>query len=150
MSSPYANYWNTFNFWMSLDNPSWKDIPFMESITDDLTQMAYPGRISLSDPQLTIYQKYYVPPQTLLLPLNVTKEDVSNIRANVLVKLQATPADRTQWILAFITMFGLVASIAAILDHSFLEKEFNKTKKSRTHTLERKNRILKTIRRYLD
>jgi len=28
MSSPYANDWNTFNVWMSLDNSSWMIVPF--------------------------------------------------------------------------------------------------------------------------
>jgi len=82
MSSPYANDWNTFNVWMSLDNSSWVIVPFLESVTDNRTQMADLGFINLGNPQLTIYMKYYIPPQTVFLPPNVTKQDASNFKSN--------------------------------------------------------------------
>ena len=124
MSSPYASYWNTFNVWMSLDNSSWTIVPFLESTTNNRTQMANLGLISLGNLQLTIYQKYYIPPQTILLPPNVTKEDASNLKSNVLVKRQSTPADTTQWILVFFTVFGV---IGFILDFLFSGKDSNST-----------------------
>jgi hypothetical protein len=124
MSSPYANCWNTFNVWMSLDNSSWTIVPFLESSTNNRTQMAKLGLINLGDPQLTIYQMCYIPPQTITLPPNVTKEDASEIVANVLVRRVATPADATQWILVFFTVF---ASIEVILDHLFSAKDSNST-----------------------
>jgi hypothetical protein len=126
MSSPYANYWNTFNVWMSLDNSSWTSVPFLESPTNNLTQMADLGLISFSDPQLTIYQKYYIPPQTILLPSNVTQQDALNIKSNVSIKRQATPADTTQWILVFFTVFGMIFSvIGVILGSLFSGKDSN-------------------------
>lgn len=140
MSSPYANYWNTFNVWMSLDNSSWTPVPFLESATNNLTQMANLGLINLGNPQLTIYVKYYVPPQTILLPPDVTKEDVSVLKSNVLIKKQATPADTTQWVLVFFAMFGF---IGFILDHLSTAPKVGKRrkKKSRVKKLE-KERIL--------
>jgi hypothetical protein len=115
MSSPYANYWKTFNVWMSLDNSSWIIVPFLESPTNNLTQMANLGLVNLGNPQLTIYQKYYIPPQTMLLPSNVTKQDASNFKSNVLVKREATPADTTQWILVFFAVFGAIGFIFSLL-----------------------------------
>jgi hypothetical protein len=149
MSSPYANDWNTFNVWMSLDNSSWIIVPFLESATDNRTQMANLGVINLGNPQLTIYQKWYIPPQTMFVPPNVTKQDVSNIKSNLLVKRQATPADTTQWILVFFTVFGIIFSIiGVILDLLFSGKDSNSNaqnvgKKQRKHhvkVLERAHR----------
>ena len=131
MSSPYASYWNTFNVWMSLDNSSWTIVPFLESTTNNRTQMANLGLISLGNPQLTIYLKYYIPPQTILLPPNVTKEDASNLNTKVLVKKQATPADTTQWILVFFTVFSVVFGvIGVILGLLFSGKDSNSTTKN--------------------
>jgi hypothetical protein len=126
LSSPYASYWETFNVWMSLDNSSWVSIPFLESNTTDKSQMANLGLISLGNPKLTIYQKNYVPPQTILLPPNVTKENASNLLAKGVIKKQAIPSDTTQWILVFLTVFGaLFAVIAVILDYYFSDKDAN-------------------------
>jgi hypothetical protein len=124
MSSPYANCWNTFNVWMSLNNSSWTIVPFLESTTNNRTQMANLGLVNLGDPQLTIYQKSYVPPQTILLPPNVTKEDASELKSNVLIKKQATPADKTQWILVFFAAFSV---IEVILDRLFPSKDSDST-----------------------
>ena len=144
MSSPYADCWNTFNVWMSLDNSSWAIVPFLEYTTDNRTQMANLGLINLGNPQLTIYQKYYIPPQTILLPPNVTKEDASVLKSNVLIKKQATPADTTQWILVFFAVFGFIGFILVLL---FPSKDSNSTaqnvgkkekKKSRVKTRKRK------------
>jgi len=114
LSSPYANCWNTFNVWMSLDNSSWVNVPFLESTTKNYSQMANLGLINLGDPKLTIYQKHYVPPQTILLPPNVTKQDASDLEANVVIKRQAIPSDTTQWILVFFTAFGFVGFILTL------------------------------------
>ncbi|MEM3673228.1 MAG: hypothetical protein QW468_03235 [Candidatus Bathyarchaeia archaeon] len=119
MHSPYADYWSTFQVWMSLDNSSWENVPFLEAPTDNISKMAYLGCINLYDPQLVIYVKYYIPPQTILLPSNVTKEEFSNVFANVWVKRHATPADTVQWI-AILFMF--FTGIGFILD-LFLRKE---------------------------
>jgi hypothetical protein len=126
LSSPYANYWETFNVWMSLDNVSWVDVPFLESTTNNKSQMANLGLINLGNPKLTIYQKNYVPPQTILLPPNVTTQDASNLKANGVVKREATPSDTTQWILVFLTIFGtLFAVVAVIIDSNVSDKEQN-------------------------
>lgn len=138
IASPYANYWNTFSIWMSLDNSSWIVVPFLESNTDDRTQMANLGRIKLGDPQLTIYQKYFVPPQTILLPPNVTKEDASVLTSNVLIKKQATPADTTQWILVFFAVFG---TLGYILDRLFSVKSSNSTAQSGRKRRKKKSRV---------
>lgn len=130
MSSPYANYWNIFNVWMSIDNSSWTIVPFLESDTNNLTQMAYLGLINLGNPQLRIYVKYYVPPQTILLPPNVTKEDASVLKSNVLIKKQATPTDTTQWILVFLAAFG---AIGFILNSLYSEKDSNLTASKRRY-----------------
>ncbi len=114
LSSPYASYWKIFNVWMSIDNSSWTSVPFLESDTNNLTQMASLGFINLDNPQLTIYVKYYIPPQTLLLPPGVTKEDLSEWKSNVLIKKRATPADRGLWITVF---FGVFAFISYILSN---------------------------------
>lgn len=137
MSSPYAIYWNTFNIWMSLDNSSWTPVPFLESDTDNLTQMASLGFINLGNPQLTIYLKYYIPPQTILLPSGVTKEDASILKSNVLIKKRATPADRMQWITIF---FAVFAFIGYILNSLFTAQKVEKRrKKSPVKTRKRKD-----------
>ena len=138
MSSPYANYWNTFNVWMSLDNSSWTIVPFLESTTDNRTQMANLGLINLGNPQLTIYQKCYIPPQTILLPPNVTKQDASNIKSNVLIKKQATPADTTQWILVFFAVFGFIGFFLGLL---FSAKYSNSTAQNVGKRRKKKSRV---------
>jgi len=135
MSSPYASYWNTFNIWMSLDNSSWTPVPFLESDTDNLTQMASLGFINLGNPQLTIYLKYYIPPQTILLPSGVTKEDASILKSNVLIKKRATPADRMQWITIFLAVF---AFIGYILNSFLLLKKLRKEERSPLSKLEKR------------
>ena len=114
MSSQYAHYWETFNVWMSLDNYSWVAVPFLESASNNPTEMAYLGPIDLGNPQLTIYLKSYIPPQTISLPPNVTQQDIENIKSSVIVKLQATPADTTQLILSFFTIFEVILGIISL------------------------------------
>jgi hypothetical protein len=80
--SPYASYWNTFSIWESLDNSSWISVPFLNFTTNNHSQMAYLGVIDLSNPHLTVYQKYYIPPQAISLPLNVTPQDILNGLSN--------------------------------------------------------------------
>ena len=138
MSSPYANCWNTFNVWMSLDNSSWTIVPFLESTTNNRTQMANLGLINLGNPQLTIYLKYYIPPQTILLPSNVTKQDASDLKANVLIKMQATPADTTQWILVFFTVFGFTGFILVLL---FSSKDLKSTAQNVGKRGKKKSRV---------
>ncbi len=148
MSSPYANDWNTFNVWMSLDNFTRVMVPFLESTTNNRTQMADLGLIDLGNPQLTIYQKYYIPPQNVSLPPNVTKQEGSAFKANVLVKRQATPADTTQWILVFFAVFGLVFSIiGVILGLFFSVKDYNSDNQN---VGRRGKKKLQGVRRKLD
>jgi hypothetical protein len=127
--SPYASYWNTFSVWMSLkeDNSSWISVPFLNFTTDNHTQMADLGVIDLSNPQLSIYQKYYIPSQTVFLPPNVTKQDALNALFNhIIVQREATPADTTQWILVFFAVFGtLFAVIGFILNFVLPAKDSN-------------------------
>lgn len=144
MSSPYASYWDTFNVWMSLDNSSWTSVPVLECTTYNRTQMANLGLISLADPQLTIYQKYYIPPQTIILPPNVTKEDASIFEANVSVTRRATPADTTQWILAFFAVFGFIGTILGFLfsgkNYNFIKQYGGKRRKKKPSTKARKRK----------
>ena len=126
LSSPYASYWKIFNVWMSLDNSTWTPVPFLESDTNNLTQMASLGFINLGNPQLTIYVKYYIPPQTLRVPPGVTKEDLSILKANVLIKKRATPEDTVKWIMAFFTVFGFISFILNKLDFQKVEKRRKK------------------------
>ena len=142
MSSPYASYWNIFNVWMSIDNSSWTSVPFLESDTNNLTQMASLGFINLDNPQLTIYVKYYIPPQTLLLPPGVTKEDLSEWKSNVLIKKRATPADRGLWITVFFGVFAFISYILSnLLDFQKIEKK--RKKKSYVKTRKRKAKKVK-------
>jgi hypothetical protein len=142
LSSPYAKYWQTFNVWMSLDNASWITVPFLESATGNLTQMANLGSISFGDPQLTIYLKYYVPPQTVVFPPNVTKQDASNLTSNVVVKRRPTPADATQWTLVFFAVFGVVFSvIGVILDLLISGKNSKSSTKNVGKGIKKKSRV---------
>ena len=128
ISSPYANYWNTFNVSMSLDNSSWTPVPFLDSTTDNRTQMADLGLIDLGNPQLTVYQEYYIPPQTVILPPNVTKQDaLSALFNHLLIKMQATPADRTHWIEVFFGVFSLVFSIIGVILGFFYSGEASRS-----------------------
>ena len=142
LSSPYASYWKIFNVWMSLDNSSWTSVPFLESDTNNLTQMASLGFINLGNPQLTIYVKYYIPPQTLRVPPGVTKEDLSIWKANVLIKKRATPADRGLWITVFFGVFAFISYILSnLLDFQKVEKR--RKKKSYVKTRKRKAKKVK-------
>jgi hypothetical protein len=47
LASPSANYWKTFNVWMSLDSSSWTPVPFLESTTHNRSQMADLGAYQL-------------------------------------------------------------------------------------------------------
>lgn len=125
MYSPYANDWNTFNVWMSLDNSSWVIVPFLESTTNNRTQMADLGLINYGNPQLTTYVKYYVPPQAIFLPPNVTKQDASNFDIHVIVQREATPADTTQWISVFFMVFGAIGTVIVVLGLYFSLKDSN-------------------------
>lgn len=142
MSSPYANYWDTFMVWMSLDNSSWKLVPFLVAPTNNLSQMTSLGLINLDTPQLTIYVKYYIPPQTIFLPPNVTKEDVSNVMSSVLIKRRVTPADRGNWLFAFLAVFGCIGFFVNLLlfsgkDPPSTTRDIRKQKrkKSREHKI---------------
>lgn len=136
MSSPYANYWNIFNIWMSLNNNySWTKVPFLTSDTSNITQMAYLGSINFADPQLKIYVKSYIPPQTIFLPPNVTKEEASALKANVLIKKEATPQDTTKWFLTFSALFSTVlAVITAIFTVYYDVKKSKPTSRRRKKT----------------
>jgi hypothetical protein len=71
--------------------------------------MANLGPISFSNPLLQIYQKSYIPSQTIYgLPYNVTKQEFETTTSHVLVKRQATGTDRTFWWLVFFAVFGVV------------------------------------------
>jgi hypothetical protein len=131
LNSPYANYWGNFSAWVSLDNASWVSLPFLESVTSNRTEMANLGFISLSNPQLTVYLKHYVPPQTVPLPPNVTKEDASILTVHILVKKETTAADKTQWILVFSTVFGVILAIVLFMRNVFGEKTIRKKRKAK-------------------
>jgi hypothetical protein len=74
--------------------------------------MAYLGVIELSNPNLTIYQKYYFPPQSPNLPANVTKQDALNsVHSYGTVHLLATSTDRINWFLLFLAFFAVVFSV---------------------------------------
>ena len=110
--SPYAKYWDEFNVWMSLDNSSWVSVPFLDFTTENFDEMANLGLISLGDPELNIYPKYYVPPQHILnLPDNVTKQDLFDLKVYGAFRRQAIPSDTTQWILTFFAVFGFIGFI---------------------------------------
>ena len=144
MSSPYACYWKIFNVWMSLDNSSWTSVPFLDSDTNNLAQMASLGFINLGNPQLTIYVKYYIPPQTLTVPPGVTKEELSVFEAHVLIKKRATPADTGLWITTFFGVFAFISHILSILDVQKFKKR--KKKKSHVKTMKRKIRVKNEIK----
>jgi hypothetical protein len=119
--SPYASYWNTFNIWESLDNSSWISVPFLNFTTNDHAQMANLGVIDLSNPHLRVYQKYYIPPQAITLPLNVNPQDILNGLLNYIVyQREPTPADTTTWYLTFFAVFGVVFSIIGVILSLFL------------------------------
>jgi hypothetical protein len=114
--SPYASDFVTFDVWMCRDNSSWVSVPFLNFTTKNYTQMADLGVIELSNPNLTIYQKYYFPPQPTNLPPTVTKQDALNsVHGYIIIHRQATPADETQWFLTFLTVFGAVFAVIGIV-----------------------------------
>jgi hypothetical protein len=133
--SPYATCWETFNVWMSLDNSSWVIVPFLNFTTNNYTQMANLGLINLGNPQLKIYQKHYVPPQTIFLPSNVTKQEASNLNAYAFFKKQATPSDTVQWIMVFFAVFGFIGWILSLF---FLEKDSSEKNITYSHQKEKK------------
>lgn len=110
--SPYASDFVTLDVWMCRDNSSWVSVPFLNFTTENYTQMADLGVIELSNPNLTIYQKYYFPPQAPNLPANVAKQDALNsVHSYVTVHRLATPTDRTNWFSTFLTIFGVVFAV---------------------------------------
>jgi hypothetical protein len=110
--SPYANYWSTFYVWMSRDNSSWISVPFLNFTTDNYTQMADLGVVNLANPQLTVYQKYYVPPQTVETPFNVTKQDLQTaLIGHLIIHEEATPADTLQWWGIFFAVSSFILAV---------------------------------------
>lgn len=123
-SSPYISYWKTLKVWMSLDNLTWVEIPFLPSTTENTSQMALLGVINLANPQFTLYQKSYIPPQGMIIPPPITPEEVSHFQANVLIRKEPTPSDTATWIVAFFSIFlGVFGAIGFVLNIYFPEKE---------------------------
>lgn len=122
-SSPCANFFETFEVAMSLDNASWVNIPFYSFQSNDYSKFADLGLIGLDGLVITIYGRYHIPPQTMNLPSNVTKEDVLNgLKGNISIRKEIAPRDATVEFLVGITLFG---AILRVLDLLFLKKEGN-------------------------
>jgi hypothetical protein len=145
--SPYASGWDTFNAWMSLDNSSWTSVPFLNSTTENYNKMANLGPINLGDPKLTIYQKYHVPPQDIRHPPNVTIQDLTNLKADVTIRMQATPSDRIQWILVFFAVFGVIGWIVTLFKERLESKssKYSKKKKKKTSRKPKKREKIKFL-----
>ena len=115
-SSPYATAFKTFEVNMSLDNASWKRVPLLNSQSNDRAKFADLGLIDLNRLLIVIYGRYYVPPQEVQLPPNVTKEDLlKSLRGNIMIERETAPRDRIIELLVDVTLFGVFLRVADLL-----------------------------------
>ena len=122
-TSPYASAWTTFDTWLSLnDSPPWVTIPLLTSQTDNRTEMAYLGTIQLSSPTIYIYQKYYIPPQTLTYNGNATNAEIENSFSNSIQIVKQPTSEDTA--LTILTFFALLAITLQVYD--FLRSKASK------------------------
>lgn len=125
-TSPYASAFVTYHLWLSLDNSSWTETPLLSSQTNNRSQMADLGLVQLDNPKITLYMKYYIPPQTLAYAVNATKEQLENsFKGYVQIMKEATSRDTTNSILVFFGFFTLILQVSDFL----LLKEDSKPKK---------------------
>lgn len=116
LSSPYASAFKIFDIWMSLDNSTWTRIPLLSSQTSNRTQMADLGLVGLDNPHIVVYTKYYIPPQTLVHPINATKVEIENsFTGYIQLVRQATSRDTTQSVLTFFVFFGIILQVSDFL-----------------------------------
>jgi len=115
-SSPYATAFKTFEVNMSLDKVSWKVVPLLNSQSNDRTKFADLGLVDLNSLVVVVYGRYYVPPQNLQLPPNVTKEDfLKSLKGNIILERETAPRDRIIVILVFVTLFGVILRVTDLL-----------------------------------
>lgn len=115
-SSPYATMFKTFEVNMSLDNVSWKEVPLLDSQSNDRTKFADLGLVDLSRLVVVIYGRYYVPPQKVQLPPNVTKEDLlKSLKGNIMIQREPAPRDTIIELLVDVTLFGVFLRVADLL-----------------------------------
>ena len=123
--SPYAVSFDTLNVKMSLDNETWVDVPLYSTEQEKHSAYSDLGLIRLDELIITVYGEYYLPPQNITHPPNVTLEDISNsFHGNIIIKSELSPRDRVVEILVSITLFG--ASLK-VLDLLFLKKNIQTT-----------------------
>ena len=112
--SKYASAFNIFDVYLSLQNPSsdnssWVKIPLLPTQTSDRSKMAYLGFIKLDNPQVTIYEKYYIPPQDFKYTINATKAEIENSFVGyVQIVREPSSLDTGKSIFAFFVFFGAV------------------------------------------
>jgi hypothetical protein len=123
--SPYATAFQTFEVWLSLDNRSWVEIPFLNrsSMPSDLSQYADLGFVAIDNPTtLVIYGRCFLPEQNLTLPSGVSMEQVlSSVQGQILFVKSTTPRDQVLEILIITTLF-----LAFLQIIRFLREEWNK------------------------
>jgi len=121
-SNPYADYLRIFQVEMSFDNVSWVNVPFYSVQPDDYSEFADLGLLSLDELVITIYGKYYFPPQTTLPhPANISKEEISDsFQGFVVLRREKAPRDTVIRILVVTTFFG---AFMKVLDLLVLRKE---------------------------
>jgi len=121
ISSTYAEVLEIFEVEMSLDNTSWVRVPLLPSRSNDHTKFADLGLVDLDKLLVVIYGRYYIPEQTVMLPPNVTKDDVLNsLQGNIEINREPAPRDTTIKILVIVTLFGVFLRLTDLL---FLRRE---------------------------
>jgi hypothetical protein len=116
--SKYINSFKQFQLEMSLDKNKWLQIHPLtyKPKIGDTSKYTCLGYVDLSQLQLTIYGRILVPPQNIILPSDVTIDDVFNdIKGGVWVKPIKTPKDWTLLLIVFTSLlsacYGILTSI---------------------------------------
>jgi hypothetical protein len=127
-TSPYADAFTTYDYWLSTDNSSWVKVPLLSSKTDNRSEMANLGLIPLDTPTIKLYVKYYIPPQEFTHPVNATKAEIEQSFVGYM-QIVRQPTQTDTFELIFVS-YPLISGVLELLDF-FLMKEDRKPTKRR-------------------
>lgn len=120
LCSPYAQYFTEFTIEMSLDGHDWHNVPVPSANPDpdNFKKWVDIGLVDLNKVSFPIFARSNIPPQDILIPGNITKEELSNsFRGGIHIHTQRSPRDKIIRILVIITLWN---TLLRIFDMVFL------------------------------
>jgi hypothetical protein len=118
MSSPFIDSFERFSLNMSLKGGDWSEVhPYTELPSlGDTTKYTLLGYVDLNQLDIVIQGRYLIPPQTLRLPANSSKEvALSSFKANIWVVTVLVPRDYLALLFSFMALLGACLGILSIV-----------------------------------